>query len=348
MGINDVMGRVWRENVLFSAFLELTYRCNLACRICYNDTAQQGRPLSREQYLTLFQDLRDLGTLSLTFSGGEPLAHPDFFALGAEARRHGFVVRIKTNGHALNERLARRVKDEIDPFGLDISLHGACAETHDRQTGVPGSFHRLLTNLGTLQDLGLRFSLNCPVTAWNEGEVEAIFALAERLGAYVSFDSDITPRDDGDRAPQALAPTPGGVERLERLQLTRERAAAKPGLAVPEPSPDAKQCGAGSAGVAIDPYGTVYPCVQWRRPVGNLHQSSIKAIWRDSQELGRIRQHTVTVKQLLDSYEDGHLMGFCAGRAQEETGTPLQVYPLALERMKLRQRLRKASATHPR
>ena len=39
--------------------------------------------------------------LNLTLSGGEPLAHPDFFLLGSRARELGFVVRVKSNGHAL-------------------------------------------------------------------------------------------------------------------------------------------------------------------------------------------------------------------------------------------------------
>ena len=62
--------------------LELTYRCNLDCFFCYNDTGLQGRAALAEQYRRLFEDLRDLRPLNLTLTGGEPLAHPEFFALG--------------------------------------------------------------------------------------------------------------------------------------------------------------------------------------------------------------------------------------------------------------------------
>ena len=58
-----------------------------------------------------------------------------------------------------------------------MSLHGATAATHDRQTRVPGSFDRLLANLGELRPLGLRVKLNSTLTAWNEGEIEGMFDL---------------------------------------------------------------------------------------------------------------------------------------------------------------------------
>jgi hypothetical protein len=153
MSLARLMAMAWRQNLLVSVLVELTYRCNLDCFFCYNDLGLKGEPLSREQYFRFFDELRDLEVLHLTLSGGEPLAHPDFLALGARARELGFVVRIKSNGHALRGELARRIRDEIDPFVIEVSLHGATATAHDRQTRVPGSFERLLANLAELQTL---------------------------------------------------------------------------------------------------------------------------------------------------------------------------------------------------
>src|SRR5205807_1264407 len=165
MSFDRLMLRTWSENRLFSALVELTYRCNLDCFFCYNDLALRGRPLSLEQYFDFFADLRDLQVLNLTLTGGEPLAHPDFLRLGARARELGFVVRIKSNGHALRGALARRIRDEIDPFLVEVSLHGATAAVHDRQTREPGSFERLLANLREMRGLGLRVKLNSTLTA---------------------------------------------------------------------------------------------------------------------------------------------------------------------------------------
>ena len=77
MAFTDTLQRTWRENILFSVLVELTYRCNLNCFFCYNDPRLRGVPLTTAQYGRFFEDLRELGALNLTFSGGEPLARAD-------------------------------------------------------------------------------------------------------------------------------------------------------------------------------------------------------------------------------------------------------------------------------
>jgi radical SAM protein with 4Fe4S-binding SPASM domain len=341
MSLARLMATAWRENHLISVLVELTYRCNLDCFFCYNDLGLRGEPLRREQYFQLFAELRDLEVLHLTLSGGEPLAHPDFLALGARARELGFVVRVKSNGHALRGELARRLRDEVDPFLIEISLHGATAAIHDRQTRVPGSFERLLANLAELRALGLRVKLNGTLTAWNEGEVEGMLDLADSLGLPLQIDPEVTPRDDGDREPLQVAPSREGVLRLFRLQAERSRAAQGAEAEVRDtdrlPVPAGKHCGAGSAGLAIDPYGNIYPCVQWRRPVGNLHERSLREIWQGSAGLEEVRELTVRARELMDAQGPrASLLNFCPGMAAiHSAGDPLRIYPSAVQRKDL-------------
>jgi MoaA/NifB/PqqE/SkfB family radical SAM enzyme len=348
MSLARLMATTWRRNLLVTVLVELTYRCNLDCFFCYNDVGLAGEPLRREQYFDLFAELRDLEVLHLTLSGGEPLAHPDFLALGARARELGFAVRIKSNGHALRGELARRVRDEVDPFLIEISLHGATAATHDRQTRVPGSFERLLANLAGLRALGLRVKLNSTLTAWNESEIAGMFALADSLGLPLQVDPEVTPRDDGGREPLTVAATREGVLGLFRLQAERARAIhAVEGDPAPAvgvrgadenvPAPTGKHCGAGSSGLAIDPYGNVYPCVQWRRPVGNLHSQSLREIWLGSAGLEEVRDLTVRARELMEAQGPGaSLLNFCPGMAAVHSeGDPLRIYPSAVQRKEL-------------
>jgi MoaA/NifB/PqqE/SkfB family radical SAM enzyme len=374
----QVMGKAWRDNLLFSVLVELTYRCNLDCSFCYNDLGLRGVPLSTDQYFQFFSDLRDMQVLNLTLSGGEPLAHPDFIRLGARARALGFAVRVKSNGHALRGEMARRIRDEIDPFLVEVSLHGATAATHDRQTRVPGSFERLLANLGEMRRLGLRVKINSTLTAWNEHEIEAILDLAAELGLPLQVDPEVTPRDDGDRSPLALTVSRDGLLRLFAALAAREAAAGaraeaagaagtapapaeraplRPAVAISrgaddgsQPAPAQKHCGAGSSGIAVDPYGNVYPCVQWRRPVGNLHQQPIGDIWRRSRGLAEVRELTVAAKGVVEGYDAGGVfLNFCPGNAESLTGDPLRIYPAAERRQELTQEwLRAAAPAAPR
>lgn len=320
MSYGDLVARMWDENVLYSTLLELTYRCNLDCVFCYNDLRRIGVPLSAEQYEQLLADLRDMQVLNLILSGGEPLAHPEFMRIGRKARELGFVVRIKSNGHALTARMAERIRDDIDPFAIELSLHGACAVTHDRQTRVPGSFQRLLANARAARELGLRLKLNSTLTRWNERELERMFAIADGLGAPLQIDPAVTPRDDGDTSPLDLAASDEGRRRLRALLAERARRGAEehPDVTGAEPATLArrgsrKHCGAGSSTLAVDPYGNVYPCVQWRVPVGNLHETRVRELWRGSPVLERVRATAVAVKEALSG--DGRAAGFCPGIA---------------------------------
>ncbi len=348
MSFGQTQKRTWRENILFSALVELTYRCNLDCYFCYNDTGLAGVPLTTAEYFRFFEDLRDLGTLNLTLSGGEPLAHPDFFVLGATARALGFVVRVKSNGHALRGTLARRMKDDVDPFIVEVSLHGASADVHDRQTRVPGSFVRLMANVREAQALGLRIKLNSPLTAWNEHQIDAMFALADALAVPIQFDAEVTGRDNGDPSPRAIGPSKDGVARLLQAQQRRAdshrqdsadqfRSADEVPVGPPAGMPE-KHCGAGSSSLTVDPYGNVYPCVQWRRRVGNLHTDSVKSLWQDSPELARVRALAVEVKQTVDAFGTPGV-GFCPGLAEREAGHATRVYPMAQVMLDLRKRM---------
>jgi len=346
-GFRGLVERTWAENRLFSVLLELTYRCNLDCFFCYNDRALEGSPLRLEQYSALLADLAELGTLNLILSGGEPLAHPDFFAIGACARELGFVVRVKSNGHSLRREVVERLHRDVDPFLVEVSLHGATAATHDRQTRVQGSFDRLLANLGELRRVGVRAKLNAVLTRWNEHEIAEMLALGHRLELPMQIDTQVTPRDDGSRDTLSIAPSPAAIRRLFELQGLAEYAADCP--PAPAGAPRRKHCGAGSSTVAVDPYGTVMPCVQWRRPLGNLHQTPIREIWQTSPGLGDVRRLATAVAASLDQRgSDHHLMAFCPGIAEASTGDATGVYPGAEQRLEQgRAALRATLPTHP-
>lgn len=350
MSFARIVQKTWDGNQLFSALLELTYRCNLDCHFCYNDLSLRGRPLSKEQYFDLLEGLQRLGTFNVILSGGEPLAHPDFFDIGGRARELGFVTRIKSNGHALRGEVARRVREEIAPFVIEISLHGATAATHDRQTGVAGSFDRLLENIVAAQDLGLRLQINSTLTAWNESELEAMIALTQSLRVRFQIDPEVSPRDDGDAGPLSIRASRKGILRLFRLQarsaaeietegeltIQREGDDLLPAAGSEEGS--SKHCGAGSATIAVDPFGSVYPCVQWRRAVGSLHDRSIEKIWTGSEDLEDVRRTTQAVKGMIrDGGDYAAAMSFCPGTAAAQTGSPLGLYPAAAARRGLRQ-----------
>jgi MoaA/NifB/PqqE/SkfB family radical SAM enzyme len=134
------------------------------------------------------------------------MVRPDFFEICQYARHLGFAIRIYSNGYLIDEERARKLK-EIHTFEVEISIHGARPETHDRLTGIRGSFDRVISALENLQKYRIKTNLKCPITHLNQGELWGIWEIAGKYGTSIAFDPVITPRDDGDKSPLAMAAT---------------------------------------------------------------------------------------------------------------------------------------------
>lgn len=303
MYATDILKKVRQQRILHDVTLELTYNCNLDCFYCYNDREKPGQPLSLEQYEVLLDDLARMQTMFLMLSGGEPMVHPQFFAIGRMARDKGFVVRVRTNGHTLNRRNCERLRDEVQPYMVEVSLHGATAKVHDRQTRIPGSFDRLLQNLETAKQHGLCCSVVTTPTAWNEHQIEDMFALCDAMELPLRTQGPVAPRDNGDTTPLQIQPSQATWDTVGRVVAERKLTAANPKVIAStafsqesEQEPDAT-CSVGVAGVDIDPYGNVQACMHLQESAGNLHEQSIEQIWNDSPLFLRARNASIAAAE---------------------------------------------------
>lgn len=324
----EIKRRIRRDGLLHGIMLELTYRCNLDCFFCYNDKKAPGVALSVAQYLRLFDELQAMQVLFMTFTGGEPLVHPDFFTLGRAARERGFAIRVKSNGHMIRGDVARRLKEEINPIQVEMSLHGASAETHERQTRVPGSFARLLDNIEVMRAMGLRPALVSTLTAWNEHEPEAMFALADRLGVRLRFQGPVGPRDDGDTEPMQIQPSAEGWRHFlsiaeRRAEAAKQRHGVVAAVAASDKA-DEPYCGAGSEEILIDPMGNVFPCLHLRNAAGNLHDAPLQTIWQGSRVFPEARNMTEATARRIKTEGPLSTLGaplFCPGMEKKGCAT---------------------------
>src|ERR1700688_1027916 len=89
-------------------------RCNLACTYC-NEYDDFSAPVATDVMLERLDQLAALGTTIVTFSGGEPLLHPDLDHLIAHVRSRGIIAGIITNGYLLTPQRVQQLNDA----GLD-------------------------------------------------------------------------------------------------------------------------------------------------------------------------------------------------------------------------------------
>ena len=303
-----------------SAYLELTYACNWRCVFCYNPRHHDVRRLAVEEWTRVLDDLRALGTLNVTLTGGEPLTHPGFLEIARAARERAFTLRLLTNGTLVTERLADEIA-ALRPLGVEMSIHGAHAETHERTTAAPGSFEALLAAVGRLKRRRVPLVLKTVLTRLNETELDEMIALVSGLGVSYRLDSTLTPRDDGDRGPLAFRASEAAIERLYR------RLAAIGQLPEAERWAGGTNCGLGRVTVAIDPEGNVYPCMQWRHSaLGNVRTTPLAELWRGSPVREEAAQVARTANdRLMGSSPALARFPFCPALAQQRSGDPLAV-----------------------
>ena len=91
-----------------------TRRCNLSCTYC-NEYDDFSKPVPLKTMKRRVGELARLGTSIITFSGGEPLLHPELDDIIAHVRTYPIIAGLITNGYLLT---ADRIK-RLNRAGLD-------------------------------------------------------------------------------------------------------------------------------------------------------------------------------------------------------------------------------------
>jgi MoaA/NifB/PqqE/SkfB family radical SAM enzyme len=92
-----------------------TRRCNLSCTYC-NEYDDFSKPVPTDEMTRRIDLLAALGTSIISFSGGEPLLHPDLPALISRIRHHhGRLAGMITNGFLLSPDIIHK----LNAAGLD-------------------------------------------------------------------------------------------------------------------------------------------------------------------------------------------------------------------------------------
>jgi radical SAM protein with 4Fe4S-binding SPASM domain len=276
--IEEMEDKYRDRNIPFAVIFELTYACNLSCKHCYV-AVEHRKELSAEKIKDVLNQLVEMGTFYICFTGGELFARSDCIEILHYAKNKGFFIVILTNGTLITPQIADALK-EIKPRGMEISLLGATVKTHDSITGVPGSFEKAVNAIKLLVDRGIHVITKTTLLKFNVHEYQQIKALAKSLGVVPKISSGVVRRVDGEAYPQEYQITWNDRELFLHGELLEESF-----LTYFFEGSDAKYltCKAGKLFAAINPYGDVNPCILLPVPLGNLNKKSFREIWYDQE-----------------------------------------------------------------
>ncbi len=330
-----------QAGVPLSGTFELSPLCNFSCKMCYvrldkAEMARRGRrPMGLEDWLRIAEQMREMGTVFLLLTGGEPFLWPDFWPLYERLIAMGFAVSINSNGSVLDAAaIARLMKNP--PQRLNITLYGGSDEAYARLCGVNNMYSRVTEAIVQLKKAGIPVKVNCSVTPENSTDLEKITSFVEENGLVLTANTYMFPplRRDAESIGKNQRFTPWEAAqadlRLYRLQhgpeaYRRYLQAILSGSAPPpavdegclDPADGRVRCRAGRAAWWITWDGYMTPCGMLPEPRADIQNSSFAACW------DRIRDRVagLALSGTCSSCENQKLCHACAAMAYGETGS---------------------------
>ena len=283
---------------LYSVTLAVTNRCPFRCWHCYNaGRSQQDLPLAK--LTELAADLRELGAVMVTLTGGEPLLRADLEQIAGLFDERSCLV-LGTTGAGLDAARARRLR-QAGVFAVGISLDSADPAAHDRLRGRQGAYQIALDALQVAREAGLYPYVVSVATRefLAPDHFQRFLLLAKEAGALEvhllepSATGKLAGRDDvrltDEERPQLFA-YQEQVANDESLPILSSYAYLE--------SESAFGCGAGLTHLYVDGSGEVCPCQLVPLSFGNILNEPLSAILERMGEHFR-RPRTACLSALL-------------------------------------------------
>lgn len=284
----------------------VTYWCQYQCKTCNIWKMQPRDELSTEELIKIFD--RNNWMSWLDIMGGEIFLRRDIDEVLrhiADRCRHLVVLHFATNGYltdkivATCEKLARK---GIPRFIVTVSLDGP-ESLNDEIRGIKGGYKRQIETFNALRKIrSLHPVLGMTISRLNAGRFEETFAACARdcPGLTISdFHLNLMQvsshyYSNADLANAVAAPP----EARKEMAAYRKMQGTPRGLAgwvesrflknledFIEARTTPMPCHSLRSSCFIDPWGKVYPCISYERPLGSIRDTDFRLapIWETSQ-----------------------------------------------------------------
>ncbi len=169
----------------FLAIWETTQACDLICKHCRAcaQAARNPQELTTEEGKGLLDQFASGGVPLVVLTGGDPAKRPDLLELVEHGIRAGLNLGLTPSATPL---VTDALVAELAALGLSrlaISIDGPTPAVHDDFRGVDGSFAEARRILAAARRAGLATQANTTIHAGNIGQLSAMAALVEELGA---------------------------------------------------------------------------------------------------------------------------------------------------------------------
>ncbi|MEJ2693009.1 MAG: radical SAM protein [Candidatus Thiodiazotropha sp.] len=282
----------------------ITDKCNLRCQHCYQDDyREQGVNFAQliailDQYEMLLASLGKKGKrLSghINITGGEPFVREDFLHLLKEIRARRIPFAILTNGLLIDRATARFLKG-LAPRFIQVSLEGSQAR-HDAIRGQ-GNYEQVLNCLRILRGAGIRTLVSFTAHRQNFRDFPHVAEVCQRYGVSRLWSDRLIPAGAANGS-DSMALSPEETREFFTIMSSqaekRKQWREKGGIMMHRAlqfllgGGNPYRCNAGHELITVMPDGTVFPCRRLPISAGNIFETSLCRIYRESTIFYKLR-----------------------------------------------------------
>lgn len=298
-----------------SALIEITNRCNLRCKHCFNNSGGKSNDdMELSALISIIEQLEKLKVEKITFTGGEPLLYSQFNELLDFISTSSTRFIFNTNGTIICPRLMALQAQKTNVY-FQVSLDGASSKTNDYIRGI-GSFEKTIHFLK--ESVPQRTTIKVTLNRNNMYQLKDFFELAFSLKiiprfGYI-FNSGRASENWGDLG-LSNADILLLVKKLEKYALEYEFDVRNYRLGI------FHQCPINNnqipTEIFIDYVGNIYPCGMLTKRaflLGNIYSSTLKNI------VSNKNSQYATIRQLLLQRQKLFGLQFCNKCLVAKTG----------------------------
>jgi radical SAM protein with 4Fe4S-binding SPASM domain len=302
------------------AYLEVTNTCNLSCVHCYKTA---GEPLSRElttqEWMSIIDELKELGILTIAVTGGEPFMREDIFDILEYIAGNTIRLAIFTNGTLLTPDDIEQLR-KINPEKVVVSIDGATEETHERIRGK-GTFRKTLETIDLLVKNGLPVRTNTVIYTGNAAELHQVAAMLLERGVQEMIFDRLMDTGRGGEHGEMIPPLEAGETITDHLREFEKEASQKLELKftsdIGEADVSYSFCGIGTSMITLKANGDVVLCPVLSGPqftAGNVNDVSLKELWLTDEIFQPFRECTLDDTACKSCPHKSECRGGCKAR----------------------------------
>ena len=311
---------------VFTLQIDITQACTERCMHCY---IPEYNPiyLPFEQIKKAIDELREMGGLTLSLSGGECMMHPDFCKIVRYAREKDLIVGVLSNLTLCDDEKIDLLREA--EATVQVSLYSTNPETHDAITGRKGSWLKTKTAIEKIRAAHIPCRISCPTMKANYKDYRGVLEYARSLKMDAQTDFIIMGKMNGDTSNLAcrldLDETRHILEDIVFRAVPMKSEYFSPGKKEKMWTDDEfmsnKICGACVDSVCLDATGNYYPCPAFAGvTLGNCYKHTLHWVWHESPETLRLRNVRGRDFPKCAKCEDRDYCSICMCRNFNETG----------------------------